>query len=99
MTEPQLLSDDQITETLRDLPGWEPRPGALFREVEAPTFMAGIRLVDEVAEVAEQLNHHPDIAIRWRTVAFTLSTHVRGGVTQYDVDLARRISAVIDQQF
>jgi 4a-hydroxytetrahydrobiopterin dehydratase len=97
MTEPQLLSDDQITETLRDLPGWEPRPGALFREVKAPTFMAGIGLIDEVAEVAEQLNHHPDIAIHWRTVSFTLSTHVRGGVTQYDVELARRISAVIDQ--
>ena len=97
MTEPHLLSDDQITDTLRDLPGWEARPGALFRSVKAPSFLAGIRLVDEVAEVAEQLNHHPDIDIRWRTVSFTLSTHVRGGVTQYDVDLARRVTAVIDQ--
>lgn len=96
MPPPELLSDDQITEALRDLPGWEARPGLLFRAVKAPTFMAGIRLVEAIAQVADQLNHHPDIDIRWTTVSLSVSTHVSGGVTQYDVELAKRISAIVD---
>lgn len=93
----ELLSDDQITGSLRDLPGWEPRPGSLFRAVKAKSFMDGIRIVDEVAEIAEQLDHHPDIDIRWTTISFTLSTHSAGGVTQNDFNLALRISDVVDR--
>jgi 4a-hydroxytetrahydrobiopterin dehydratase len=48
--------------------------------------------VDEVALEAEEMNHHPDIDIRWRTVHFALSTHSEGGLTQLDVELAHRIS-------
>jgi len=95
---PELLSDDQITEALRDLPGWEAHTGTLFRAVKAPAFLTGIGIVDDVAVIAEQLNHHPDIDIRWTTVSFTLSTHVSGGVTQYDIELAKRISAAIDKR-
>ncbi len=92
----QLLSDDQITEALRDLPGWEARPGALFRAVTAPSFMTGIGLVDRVAQAAEQMDHHPDIDIRWTTISFSLTTHAMGGVTDNDVKLAGRISALAE---
>ncbi len=94
-----LLTDDQITEALRGLPGWEGRPGALFRAVKAPSFLAGIELVSDVAQVAEQLDHHPDIDIRWTRVSFSLSTHALGGVTDNDVELARRINAAVEQRF
>ena len=40
------------------------------------------------------MDHHPDIDIRWRTLVFGLSTHSAGGVTQLDVELAHRISAL-----
>ena len=78
-------------------PHWEVRDNALFRAVQAPTFRDGIRLVDEVADVAEELNHHPDIDIRWTTVSFSLSTHSAGGITGKDVDLAGRIDAIVDR--
>ncbi|GAA5023942.1 4a-hydroxytetrahydrobiopterin dehydratase [Actinopolymorpha pittospori] len=94
-----LLTDDQITHALRDLPGWQPRPGSLVRDVTAPDFLAGIALVGDVAQAAEQMNHHPDIDIRWTTVTFSLTTHARGGVTDNDVELARRISEIVDQRF
>jgi 4a-hydroxytetrahydrobiopterin dehydratase len=45
-----------------------------------------------VALEAEEMDHHPDIDIRWRTVTFVVSTHSEGGVTQLDVELAHRIS-------
>jgi 4a-hydroxytetrahydrobiopterin dehydratase len=43
--------------------------------------------------MAEDINHHPDIDIRWRNVTFGLSTHDAGGVTSLDIDLAKRIDA------
>jgi 4a-hydroxytetrahydrobiopterin dehydratase len=59
--------------------------------------MTGIRIVDDVAVVAEGLDHHPDVDIRWREVTFTLSTHSQGGVTERDVELARRIDAIAER--
>jgi 4a-hydroxytetrahydrobiopterin dehydratase len=56
--------------------------------------MTGIRIVDDVAVVAEELNHHPNVDIRWRDVTFTLSTHSEGGVTERDLELARRIDEI-----
>jgi 4a-hydroxytetrahydrobiopterin dehydratase len=50
--------------------------------------MDGIALVQRVAQVAEDLDHHPDIDIRWTTVTFRLSTHSAGGLTAKDLRLA-----------
>lgn len=76
---------------LTDLPGWEGDPRMLRRTIEFSDFPAAIDAVVAVAQAAEDANHHPDIDIRWRTVTFSLSTHSAGGVTQQDLDLARRI--------
>jgi 4a-hydroxytetrahydrobiopterin dehydratase len=94
----ELLTDDQIDAAVRDeLKGWEVQEKTLVRSVENPTFLDGIRLVATVAQLAEQMNHHPDIDIRWTTVTFRLSTHVVGGLTKYDLELARRIDAAVDR--
>jgi len=87
----RLLDDEEITRQLSDLPGWTRDGDAFVATIEAPDFPAAIRVVDAVAEVAEQLNHHPDIDIRWRTTKWRLSTHDAGGITQLDVELAHRI--------
>jgi 4a-hydroxytetrahydrobiopterin dehydratase len=87
-----LLDQDEIDTALAELPGWSQVGDAITRSVEASSFMDGIRLVSAVAEVAEDLNHHPDIDIRWTTVTFTLSTHSEGGLTQNDMRLAGDIN-------
>jgi len=48
--------------------------------------------VNKVGDEAEQLNHHPDIDIRWNKVILVLSTHSEGGLTQADIELATRIA-------
>lgn len=90
----RLLHADEVTRQLHALPAWEWDGTSLRRTVELPTFPGAIHVVDEVAETAEQMNHHPDIDIRWKRLAFTLSTHSEGGVTQLDVELAHRIDEV-----
>jgi len=63
----------------------------------ARDFPAAITVVDKVAVIAEEMNHHPDIDIRWRTLMFRLSTHSAGGVTDLDLELARRIETVLTE--
>ena len=92
----ELLTDDQIQAAVQEhLTEWTVEGKTLVRSVENKTFMDGIRLVATVAQLAEEMNHHPDIDIRWTTVTFRLSTHVAGGLTKYDLELARRIDAAV----
>ncbi|MCB0900160.1 MAG: 4a-hydroxytetrahydrobiopterin dehydratase [Actinobacteria bacterium] len=88
------LTSDEIARQLQDLPDWAGDTASLRRAVEFADFPTAIAAVGEVAEIAEEINHHPDIDIRWRTVTFSLSTHSAGGVTQLDIELAHRIDAV-----
>ena len=85
------MTEVQIEQALTELPGVRRDGDELRIEVEAPSFLDGIGLGDAVARVAEEMNHHPDIDIRWRTVTFVLSTHSEGGITELDSGLAARI--------
>ena len=92
----ELLTDDQIQAAIQEhLTDWTVEGKTLVRGVENKTFMDGIKLVATVAQVAEEMNHHPDIDIRWTTVTFRLSTHSAGGLTQNYVELARVIDAAV----
>lgn len=89
----RLLTDDEVTRQLADLPGWSREGDAIVATVQAPDFPAAVRIVAAVADEAEQMNHHPDIDIRWRTTRWLLTTHDAGGLTQLDIELAHRIVA------
>ena len=92
---PRLLSATELHAALAERPHWRVRGGVLVRSVEAPTYAAGIALVDAVAAVADEVDHHPDIDIRWTTVTFRLSTHSAGGITALDVELAGAIDDAV----
>ena len=92
----ELLSADAVGKALAGLDGWEGDASSIRRNIKAPSFLAGIRLVDAVAEIADGMDHHPDIDIRWTTVTFTCATHSKGGVTDLDVTLAHRIDDLAD---
>jgi 4a-hydroxytetrahydrobiopterin dehydratase len=91
----QLLSDDEVAGRLPELNGWTGSASGITRTVALPTFPAAIGVVDQVATVAEELDHHPDIDIRWRTLTFACATHSAGGVTDKDFELARRIDEIL----
>ena len=96
---PELLPDEEVGKALGRLQGWSLDDGpvrALRREVELASFPQAIQVVDRVAEIAENDDHHPDIDIRWRTLTFRCSTHSEGGITANDVTLAEKIDGVLD---
>ena len=61
-------------------------------------FASAVRLLDAVAVVADELDHHPDVRVGWGSIAFELSSHDAGGVTARDLRLAQRIQALADKQ-
>lgn len=91
----ELLGSDELQSALGTRPGWAGNPSAIARTVALPSFPEAIRVVGQVAEVAEQLDHHPDIDIRFRKVTFRCATHSAGGVTPKDLDLAERIDEIV----
>lgn len=91
----QPLSDLEIQRALGSLAGWTRRGDTLTKTFSFDRFPDGIAFVHRVAKIAEDMNHHPDIDIRYTKVAMTLSTHDAGGITQSDLDLAGRIESVL----
>lgn len=88
------LSDAEVQQRLSTLPTWQGDTSGLRRSIEFSDFPTAILAVVRVADAAEEMDHHPDIDIRWRTVTFGLSTHSAGGVTELDTDLADKISRI-----
>ena len=90
----RLLTDEEIGRQLGDLPGWTREGDEIRASYEAPDFPTAIRLVDEVAVEAEDMDHHPDIDIRYRRVTVRWTTHSEGGITAKDREMAERTSAL-----
>jgi 4a-hydroxytetrahydrobiopterin dehydratase len=89
-----LLSDAEIGERLAGLDGWERAGDAIAKEFECGDFVGSVRFVESLVEPAEEMGHHPDLAISWATVVVTISTHSEGGLTAADFELAGRIDAL-----
>ena len=94
---PELLDSDELAAVVADHPLWELGDGVLVRTHEFPSFPDAVAAVAEVAAIAEGMDHHPDIDIRWRTVTFRCATHSAGGITELDVRLIDAIDGAIDE--
>jgi 4a-hydroxytetrahydrobiopterin dehydratase len=88
------LSEEQIDEELGKVDGWRRDGDAIVKEFDRGDFVGSVDFVNAVAPRAEDMNHHPDLAISWKDVTVTITTHSEGGLTGNDFELARRIDAV-----
>lgn len=77
---------------LRDLPGWGLDGVRLVRTVRPGDLW---RLLEQVCEVEDELDHHTEVTLDCGTVTFALWTHVRNAVTAADLELARRLDALL----
>src|SRR5215207_4095439 len=91
MTDSTMTADQFAQEGLSD---WTWRDDAIHAHLETGDFATGLKLVNEIGEAAEAMNHHPDLDLRYPTVHVRLSSHDVGGLTQRDLDLARQISEI-----
>ena len=87
-----LLTDEEIDRQLDDLPGWRRDGNSLIASYDAPDFPSAVQLIVEAGLAAEQMQHHPDVDLRWKVTRWRLSTHSAGGLTRLDIELAHRIA-------
>ena len=86
-----VLGDTEIESRLGDLSGWERSGDAIEKSFDRGDFVGAVRFVDSLVPAAEEMGHHPDIAISWSKVTVTLLTHSQGGLTEADFELAAKI--------
>ena len=91
-----LIPANELKEALKKCPEWEIEKKSIVRTIEFEEFTEAIDFINDLAEIAEDAQHHPDIDIRFTKVTLTLTTHDAGGVTESDIELAHRIDNLID---
>lgn len=90
-----IISPEEREAALRDLSGWnydEARRG-IARSFRFRDFSAAFGFMTRAALAAEQADHHPEWSNVWNRVDIFLTTHSAGGLTQKDIELAKRIDA------
>lgn len=90
------LTDEEIGERLARVPEWARTAAVIVRTYQFAGFRQAIAFVVQVADAAEEADHHPDIDIRYRKVTLLLTTHDSGGLTTNDFDLAAACDALAE---
>ncbi|MET7754499.1 4a-hydroxytetrahydrobiopterin dehydratase [Streptomyces sp. NPDC005389] len=91
----QPLSQKEIEDRLRELPGWSVEEDRLTREYRLGDHFAATAFVVHVARIQQELDHHSDLTLGYNTVALSVSTHSAGGaVTEKDFGLAERVEGI-----
>jgi len=90
---PSPLTDVQIADALKELPGWSHGDDRLSRDYKFADFSKALGFIVRVGLLAEQHNHHPELFNVYSTVKIALNTHdADGKVTAKDIDLAKAIN-------
>lgn len=93
-----VIKGNELEQALKKCPEWEVSDDGkeIFRAIEFEEFTEAIDCVNDIAEMAEEAQHHPDFDIRYSKVVLRLTTHDEGGVTSADIEMAGRIDNLVD---
>ncbi|WP_144790550.1 4a-hydroxytetrahydrobiopterin dehydratase [Kocuria palustris] len=89
------LTDQEIAEA--QLEGWTVEDGVLRATFGTGDFTSGLKFVSTLAEIAEEVGHHPDVLLTYPSVQLSLISHDVEAITQKDVNMARRLSELAGQ--
>ena len=84
---------------LEKTPRWkhDPQEDLIAAELEFDDFKAACDFMSQVAQAAEEANHHPDWRNVYNKVEIKLTTHDAGGITEKDIQLARKIDTIVEK--
>lgn len=88
------LPPTEIQSFLQTHPDWKLQNEKLIKEWLFKDFVQAIAFVNQIAEIAESANHHPDIDIRYNKVLLSLTSHDANGITQRDLAMATRLGTI-----
>ena len=87
----EVIDQGRYENLLGALPGWEIVNGELVKEFSFGSYLAGVEFAKTCGELAEEMNHHPDLLIQWRKVRVSIVTHSEGGLTELDFNYAGKV--------
>jgi 4a-hydroxytetrahydrobiopterin dehydratase len=90
----ELLSFEDVEQRLGELDGWAREGDAIGKSFDRGDFVGSVEFVKSIVGPAEEMNHHPDLAISWSEVRVSITNHSAGGLTEADFELAKRIDAL-----
>ena len=88
------LSSEQISEELKNLPGWSIKDEKLHKNFEFMDFTQAFGFMTRAATHMEKMNHHPEWFNVYNKLTVDLMTHDVGGITQNDLDLAKILNSL-----
>lgn len=88
------LEEAKIQAALATVPQWKRVGEVISRTFQFTDFVAAMKFVNAIADLAESIQHHPDMDVRWNRVTLALSTHDAGGLTEKDFAMARQCDAL-----
>ncbi len=92
---PRILSPEELSALLAEHPAWSLDRGMLIRSCTLPTFPQAIAFVNQIAVLAEQADHHPDIDIRYNRVRLALISHDVDALSPRDAALVTQIDRIL----
>ena len=90
-----LLTTEILDEALAHVPGWVYTDNCIAKQFVFTDFMEAMSVINKIAAVAEEMNHHPEWSNVYNKLAIRLSTHDSQGVTTKDIRLAHAIEIII----
>ncbi len=89
------LSKDEIRQNLTKVKGWNYNSKEIEKEFQLKDFNEALGFVNKVGEIAEKMDHHPDIFLHsWNKVKISVSTHSENGITKKDFELANKVESI-----
>lgn len=95
--ENKILDEGELADALIELPGWELKGKPIAKTFDFTSFPLAIEFVNDIAAVAEEQNHHPDIHINYKKVKVLCWTHKFNAITQADIVLAAAVDRVFEK--
>lgn len=89
-----VLEISKIIKSLSALEGWSFENNMIIKEYTFDEYMDGIQFINEIAILAEEKKHHPDIKIGYCKVQVGFTSHDHGGVTEKCIDMAKKLEAI-----
>jgi 4a-hydroxytetrahydrobiopterin dehydratase len=89
------LSREDAEQLVKEIPRWTLKDKSIEREFTFKDFRESIDFINEVADVAESQDHHPDMCIYYNKVRIELSTHKIGGLSRNDFVMASKIDRIV----
>ena len=88
------LTEEEARERVAGLNGWKLKEDKIKKYYKFADFAGALAFVNKVGEIAERMDHHPDIKLGWGYARVKTTTHDRDGLTDFDIELARQVDAI-----